>query len=152
MEGCVQVHKLGMSDSEGTATMSLNIKNSGAAHIISNGGDIIITTIDNFCKSKKVEKIDFIKIDVEGYELFVLRGGENIIRKSKPVLLIEINPPTLKRIGLKPRDVIDRLKYHGYNLYVPNRKKLTKLNNLPGTENYIINVFCLPDHISLRLT
>jgi FkbM family methyltransferase len=73
MEGCVQVHKLGMSDSEGTATMSLNIKNSGAAHIISNGGDIIITTIDNFCKSKKVEKIDFIKIDVEGYELLIVQ-------------------------------------------------------------------------------
>jgi len=35
------------------------------------------------------EKIDFIKIDVEGAELQVLKGGKELIRKNKPVIVFE---------------------------------------------------------------
>jgi FkbM family methyltransferase len=44
-----------------------------------------LETLDSF----KFDKIDLIKIDVEGHELNVLKGGEETIRKSKPVILFE---------------------------------------------------------------
>lgn len=46
-------------------------------------------TIDNFCKKEKINKVDFIKIDVEGYEEFVIEGARNILESSKPVVLME---------------------------------------------------------------
>ena len=46
------------------------------------------TTLDNL-KIKK--KISFIKIDVEGHEMQVLRGAKNIIKKNKPIILVQDN-------------------------------------------------------------
>lgn len=46
--------------------------------------------LDNIVQSANLEKPDFIKIDVEGYEYNVLLGGEKTIRESLPILFIEI--------------------------------------------------------------
>lgn len=51
--------------------------------------NVNVTTLDNFCKKKKIKKIDLIKIDCEGYENKVLNGAKRIIKKTK-YLIIEI--------------------------------------------------------------
>jgi FkbM family methyltransferase len=48
-----------------------------------------VITLNNFCKSKKIKKIDFLKIDVEGFEYMVLLGSSNII-KNVSYIMIEI--------------------------------------------------------------
>lgn len=48
---------------------------------------IKIITLDKFCKMKKIKKIDFLKIDVEGYELKVLIGSKKIIKNTKFILI-----------------------------------------------------------------
>lgn len=54
---------------------------------------ILLTTIDEFCRTMAIEKLDFLKIDVEGHELDVLKGGKRTcFRKCRPVLLIEVFP------------------------------------------------------------
>ena len=56
------------------------------------GGKVIrveLKTLDDVCSDVK-GKISFIKIDVEGHELDVLRGGGAVIKKHRPILLIEI--------------------------------------------------------------
>jgi FkbM family methyltransferase len=40
-------------------------------------------TLDNYCKEQKIEKIDLLKIDVEGYELDVLLGGIKLFREKR---------------------------------------------------------------------
>jgi FkbM family methyltransferase len=52
---------------------------------------IEILTLDIFVKEKKLEKIDFIKIDVEGYEIKVLEGGIESIKKFRPILGISLH-------------------------------------------------------------
>ena len=47
-------------------------------------------TLDLYFESSKLNKLDFIKIDVEGHEYEVLKGGEKTIKKFKPIILIEI--------------------------------------------------------------
>lgn len=42
-----------------------------------------ITTLDNFCEEMNISHIDFLKIDVEGYELFVLQGAKELIENKK---------------------------------------------------------------------
>ena len=43
---------------------------------------IKINTVDNYCENNSVNKIDFLKIDVEGNELEVLRGCQNMLQKE----------------------------------------------------------------------
>lgn len=46
-------------------------------------------TLDEFCARRAVRPIDFIKADVEGYELALFQGAETVLREDKPVLLFE---------------------------------------------------------------
>lgn len=43
---------------------------------------IKISTIDDFCKSNRIQKIDFLKLDVEGNELDILKGAKNMIKNN----------------------------------------------------------------------
>jgi len=52
-----------------------------------------VTTIDSY----NFDKIDFIKIDTEGHELYVLEGAINTIEKYKPNIFIEVHPKELKK-------------------------------------------------------
>lgn len=54
-----------------------------------NKGTIQTSTLDEEFKNLK-EKIDFIKIDVEGFEYFVLKGGQNLLIKHQPIIWIEM--------------------------------------------------------------
>ncbi len=47
-------------------------------------------TIDDFVREKRIEKLDFIKLDVEGSEMDVLKGGLVVIRTHRPSLAVSI--------------------------------------------------------------
>ncbi|MGM5629753.1 FkbM family methyltransferase [Apibacter raozihei] len=47
-------------------------------------------TLDRFIKNHQIEKISFIKIDVEGAEIKVIEGAKETLRKFRPTLLIEV--------------------------------------------------------------
>ena len=83
-------------------------------------GCIQISTLDRF----NLPKVDFIKIDVEGFELALLQGGIKTITRDKPKLYIEINEGTLARCGVTPKNIfefLDNLGYQYRNIY-PNQK------------------------------
>ena len=49
-----------------------------------------VTTLDEWVEKKELEKLDFIKIDVVGQELDVLKGAEKLIEKFRPALMVKI--------------------------------------------------------------
>jgi len=51
-----------------------------------------VDTLDHFAQSEGLDRLDLIKIDVDGHELPVLRGGFNLLKKFHPVLLMEMSP------------------------------------------------------------
>jgi FkbM family methyltransferase len=55
-----------------------------------------------------------IKIDVEGCELLVLKGAENLIRKHKPAVILEINAFALEQMGTTQHEIGDFMKSLGY--------------------------------------
>lgn len=75
--------------------------------------DIRTITIDGFCEDSEIytghKPVTFIKIDVEGYELLVLKGAKNTIIKYRPVLLIEFNSFRLTENGASYKDIYDLL-------------------------------------------
>jgi len=89
--------------------------------------------LDNILINKK---IGFIKIDVEGHEKNVLQGSVEIIKKNKPVLLVEIEK---KHTGTKVEETINYINSLGYKSYFlsgKNLEKTEKLINFQEKNNY----------------
>lgn len=147
LEDCVRAFPIGLSDVSGHVSMSGVHGNSGAAHITPKKGDITLLTLDQVCVDCAITRIDFIKLDVEGFEVFVLRGGAKTIQRYKPVILVEMNPPTLQRAGVACKELSETLERYGYCLYFANKKKLVPLTVLPKLGDDYIDVFCI--HSSL---
>lgn len=61
-----------------------------------------------------LKKIDLLKVDVEGAELLVLKGAEQLIRKHKPVIIIELWTEWTARFNYKPYELIVLLSSWGY--------------------------------------
>ena len=77
-------------------------------------------TIDNFCKNKKIAKIDILKIDVEGSELQVLKGIKKILNKTH---LIQLEIYQNKKNFIKIEKKITKL-LKKYNFYKIKEKKI----------------------------
>jgi FkbM family methyltransferase len=54
------------------------------------GVDVEVQTLDGVCAAAELTRLDFVKIDVEGAELQVLKGGQASIERFRPALLVEI--------------------------------------------------------------
>lgn len=51
-----------------------------------------VLTLDSIAEQNSLQSVDFIKIDVDGHELHILRGAKNMLSISKPVLVVEFTP------------------------------------------------------------
>jgi hypothetical protein len=76
--------------------------------------EIRLTTIDEFAAEEGLRRLDFIKADVEGWELRVLLGGARSIRRHRPTLMIEFDAPHLPRAGDTLEAAWDTLLSWGY--------------------------------------
>jgi len=122
----VRIFPFGVGNVEGVASFKMPVidpytRTSFGSHEIHNGAreynnvtghvNAFLTGIDWFVDTIIGERVNFIKIDVEGMELEVLRGAQRTLsRKDAPVLAVEI-----LKVGLQP--VIDTLNSFGYNRY-----------------------------------
>ena len=84
----ITIVRAGAGDKE----QMMNVVGIGGGAFITNedskGENVKITTIDNFVERHKIERVDFIKMDIEGAELSALKGAEKTIKKFKPKLAI----------------------------------------------------------------
>lgn len=72
------------------------------------------STLDNLVEREGLTRIDLIKLDVDGAEDSVLAGGERILERYKPSIVIEVAPYTLVERGLAPDAPLRRLQRLGY--------------------------------------
>ena len=81
--------------------------------------DIQMSTLDKFYEINSVSACDFIKVDIEGYELNFLEGATKTIKKYRPVIYGEFNPFFLKqnkRSSLEVCEYFDQIDYYVYKL------------------------------------
>lgn len=82
------------------------------------GEKVQITTLDKFLATHAIERVDFIKLDVQTFELFVLQGATETLRSSAPALFIEISPYWMLRMSdYDYREIYRLLADHGYEIY-----------------------------------
>jgi FkbM family methyltransferase len=84
---------------------------------------ISVGTLDDYCQSNRIQKIDFIKVDIEGGEADFFSGGIKTLKKDKPIILFESahsGPAYLERKILRGL---------GYSLNIFNREVLEVAGN-----------------------
>jgi len=78
-----------------------------------NNDEINVVKLDD----EKIEtKVDFIKIDTEGSELFVLKGAIELIKKNKPLIQIETNNCSNKYFGYDKKEIYNFMKKLNYKI------------------------------------
>jgi FkbM family methyltransferase len=118
----VHAHNVALSDHEGSATINMvNAGNYGASSFDKRTEGttpvtVNMTTGDAFVARHKLARVDFVKIDVEAHEVYVLRGLMQTLRRDLPFITMEWNDPlTVERLSGSPE--LQFLQEH-YRIYV----------------------------------
>lgn len=120
----VCVYQMAASESSGRTTLKMPPMNAwGLATIGSNilrfttvnEREIECIDLDSFIIAHQIEKVHFMKLDTEGWELYILRGAQNLIKKDKPIILMEYNEINMEQCGVCKKDIEDFLQQNDYS-------------------------------------
>ncbi len=102
--------------------------------------NVEITTLDNFVEENKIEKIDILKMDVQGAEFMVLNGAKNTFNKGIVNMIYTeiIMLPTYER-QIPFDETIKLLRLYGFDLYNLYNYSLTKQGQLRQADAIFIN-------------
>lgn len=126
-------------------------------------------TIDSLVAGKDLDRLDLIKMDVEGFELNALEGALSTIEKFDPFVLFELNPFCLWRYGRTfPQDLMKFSQAHWSHLYsilsngdcsrLDSDSKVAELLGFLGTTGGNADILCsssplqIPSNLGLDLT
>ena len=120
----ITLEQVGLGAEKGTLKMFKECEaNSGGNRIIYKQDqdqkgivEVPITTIDDYVNQKVINQVDFIKIDVEGFEYAVLSGGKNVLKTHKPKLFIELDSINLQNQGSSSSTLINFLEELNYSI------------------------------------
>jgi FkbM family methyltransferase len=76
------------------------------------------TTLDEYVEKNKLEKVDVIKIDVQGAEYLVFSGARKTLSKFPVTIIMEFWPDGIKKVGNNPDDLIKLLHDLGYKFEI----------------------------------
>ncbi len=123
----------------GTLRLYVNRENRGDNRLYPNdlcdsSYEVEVDTVDAMLRDTGVERVDLIKIDVQGFEGHVLRGMRQTIRRPDPlILLTEFWPFGLRSAGTSPEDLLIELEFAGLRLYELTEKgRLELLTDKPA--------------------
>lgn len=112
--------------------------------------DAELRKMDDFVLENGIGRLDFIKCDVEGSELFVYKGGLNTIQKYKPVVFSEMLRKWSAKQGYHPNDIINLFKEMGYACFVISDEKLKRIE-IVTDETIETNYFFLHEEKHLEI-
>lgn len=131
-------------------TTILNMNGSGSSILPGHTGnpygvqqEVPVETLDNFISMGKCPQPDLIKLDVQGYELEVLKGAPQAFSKSQAVIA-EISFISFQKGMPVLHEVLGELAEHGYVLYDILSLKLRPLDGTPGQSDLL---FLKADHV-----
>lgn len=115
--GNVTVENLAVGAEAGEIHLAFHPANPGETHVALDGeaGEAVpVVALDAYCAERGIARIDYLKIDVEGYETNVLRGAAEVIGASPAILIqTEYKPQHLSRYG-RPLDMAELLLGWGF--------------------------------------
>lgn len=115
--------------------------------VMNEAGVTDFSTLDQFCRSNGVGKVDFIKLDVDGYETKILMGAVEVLSRDNPILIVEMSDFYQKLVNNSLDELVSILDELGYRYY-----REIDLGRIPDVRSYVgklddwdtVNVVCLP--------
>lgn len=140
----VKIFKTALGEEAGELTMILplvnNAKMQGLSHVVEEGSNeqgiqytVPVLKLDDIPELVSAPSINAIKIDVENFEYYVLKGGEAMLRKHMPIIYCELWDNDRRKLCM------DYLTGIGYRIHIFNGKEL-----IPFTGQPVINFFFVP--------
>jgi len=79
---------------------------------------VTVTTLDGYLEQKGIAAVDFIKMDVEGTELEVLKGATHLLsRPPRPVILSEVQDIRTESFGYRAKDILEFLHQRNFHWF-----------------------------------
>lgn len=75
-----------------------------------------VSTMDQWVAEQNVDRVDLVKIDVEGNECAVLDGASDVLSRDRPVFVCEVFPAALVAAGRTVDELLERFDLAGYRL------------------------------------
>jgi FkbM family methyltransferase len=106
----IEIHQTAVGDHEGTITLYTNRSNRADNRVHPSLGsdtaeavNVPLTTLDDYCIARNIERIDAVKMDIQGAEVSALSGFRRTLTNLKPRwMLIEFSPVHLRGAGSSP--------------------------------------------------
>ena len=104
--GNVSVFPVGLSSEDKTGRFWLSKDHTGSSRLDDDSSkkdesiEIEVVALDSICGSFDLDRISFIKIDVEGGEVKILEGAKKLLSKISPIILLECNSSLYKESGV----------------------------------------------------
>jgi FkbM family methyltransferase len=147
----VRVIKKGLSNKKQELKIHIG-ESSASVHIPGNylneATEIIsLITLDEFIEQDPLEKIDLIKVDIDGHEPLFLEGACKTIEKYDPIILMEVSHLHYLEAGYTAWDIYEMLKRKKFNIYhedglseiTTKEQFLIKCGNFAYSSNIIIS-------------
>ena len=108
LQSIIKPHNIALGECDGKASIKERPAGNlgGTSLKADTSGEIIVKSLDDI-QAEFDEKIDFVKIDVEGFESQVLLGAKAFLAYHKPTIMIEIHRPKFKEVS----EILDSLNY-----------------------------------------
>ncbi|MGI9319195.1 MAG: FkbM family methyltransferase [bacterium] len=128
----------------GTASLHSNWQGGGSKTVA-----ISMGTLDNWAHGFKPDRVDVLKIDVEGWEHPVLTGGSTLIKRQQPYICFEYNLSSMQSAGIDPDKILMTLQIYGYTHIVdigglPDERRI-RPESLRNLKNARLNLLAVPD-------
>ncbi len=106
---------------------------------------IHVVPLDAYLSSHPLPRLDVVKIDVEGSELNVIRGGLNTLGRYKPVIFLEVSSETSEAAGYQSKALLDELEAIDYRFELVESCGNAKTRPLTADQlTSFQNIVCYP--------
>lgn len=105
--GPAVLHAMALGEAEGMVSMKSDPHSSGDT-VVCGVGEIPLRRLDDVLP--EVEGVGLIKLDCEGYELHALRGGEQLLKRCKPAIMVEQKKNKAQQFGLPETGAVQYLE------------------------------------------
>jgi FkbM family methyltransferase len=104
-----------LGEHKGHAFLHVQHDNVGMTRVVDTFSDHVIMTESETLDDLKLRHLDFLKIDAEGEELNILKGGLKTLKRCRPILLMEVNRSRLALRNTSAEELIAFVNSAGYS-------------------------------------
>ena len=158
LEGVIQSFPIALSNLNGKAKFAyadVLKENQGMGSLVNRANEVVTLetevetrTLDDFVSSSEcIDRIDLIKIDIEGAEVQFMEGGQNTLKTLRPDIIMELSDSDVSQSGSGQTkfDQIRMLEEIGYRIYAIDHRSVSKRviasDNLRDTAP-CLNIYC----------